>query len=48
MLFVFSFKNSDDDPARNYLDEYYMPLVEIKNFNALIENKSFKKNEKSI
>ena len=24
----------------NYFDEYYMPLVEIKNFNALIDNKT--------
>ena len=36
---MFSFKNGDDDPTRNYFDEYYMPLVEIKDFNALIDNK---------
>ena len=27
-LDVLSFKNGDDDPARNSFDEYYMPLVE--------------------
>ena len=40
-LFALSFKNGDDDPARNSFDEYYMPLVEIKVFNALIDNKPF-------
>ena len=38
-LLVFSFKNSDDDPTRNSFDEYYMPLVEIKDFNTFIDNK---------
>ena len=28
-LFVLSFKNSDDDRAKNYFDKYYMPLVTI-------------------
>ena len=40
-LFVLSFKNGNDDPTRNSFDEYYMPLVEIKYFNALIDNKPF-------
>ena len=40
-LFVLSFRNGDDDPTRNSFDEYYMPLVEIKDFNALIDNKPF-------
>ena len=40
-LFVLSFKNSDNDPARNSFDNHYMPLVEIKNFNALIDNEPF-------
>ena len=40
-LFVFLFKNSDDDPTRDYFDDYYMPLLEIKDFNALIDNKPF-------
>ena len=40
-LFGLSFKNGNYDPTRNYFDEYYMPLVEIKYFNALIDNKPF-------
>ena len=40
-LFVLSFKNGGDDPTRNFFDKYYMQLVEIKDFNALIDNKSF-------
>ena len=40
-LFVLSFKNGDGDPTRNSFDKYYMPSVEIKDFNALIDNKSF-------
>ena len=38
-VFLLSFKNSNADPARYYLDEYYITLVEIKDFNALIDNK---------
>ena len=38
-LFVLSFKNGNDDPARIYFDKYYMPSVEIKDFNALTDNK---------
>ena len=40
-LFVFSFKNGDDDSTRYSLDKYYMPLVKIKDFNVLIDNKPF-------
>ena len=40
-LFVLSFKNGDDYPIRNSFDEYYLPLAEIKDFNALIDNQSF-------
>ena len=40
-VFVLSFKNGDNDPTRNYFDEHYMSLVEMKNVNALIKNKSF-------
>ena len=40
-LFVLSFTNGQDDSTRNYFDEYYMPLVEIKAFNALNDNKPF-------
>ena len=39
--FVLSFKNSDDDPTRNSFDEFYMPLVKVKDFNALIGKKPF-------
>ena len=40
-LFVLSFKNSDNDPEIYYFDKYYMPLIEIKDFNVLIDNKPF-------
>ena len=40
-LFVLSFKNGDNDPIRDCFGKYYMPLVEIKDFNALINNKTF-------
>ena len=40
-LFVLSFKNGNTDPMRDSFDKYYMPLVEIKDFNALIDNKPF-------
>ena len=36
-----SFKNGNDDPNKNSFDEYYMPLQEIKDFKALIDNKPF-------
>ena len=40
-LFVFLFKNGNDDPTTNSFDNDYVPSVEIKYFNALIDNKSF-------
>ena len=40
-LFVLLFKNGDSNPRRISYDQYYMPLVEIKDFNALIDNKFF-------
>ena len=40
-LFVLSFKNGDDDPARNSFYVYYRSLVKIKDLNALIDNKPF-------
>ena len=40
-LFVISFKNDNNDPTRDSFNEYYMPLVEIKDFIALIDNKPF-------
>ena len=36
-LFVLSLKNGKKD----YFDKYYMLVVEIKDFNALIDSKSF-------
>ena len=39
-MFVLSFKNGNNDPARDSFNEYCMPLVEMKNFNALVDNKS--------
>ena len=40
-LFALSFKNGNNDPMRDAFDQYYMPLVEIKDFNTLIDNKPF-------
>ena len=39
-LFVMSFKNGDYD-LRNSFVECYMPLVEIKDFDVLFDNKPF-------
>ena len=40
-LFVLSFINCNDDLMRDSFNKYYMPLIEIKDFNALIKNKPF-------
>ena len=40
-MFVLSFKNSNDEPTIDSFDEYYIALVEINDFNALIGNKPF-------
>ena len=40
-LFVLSFKNGDNDPTRNSFDKYYVSLVQIKDFDTLINNKPF-------
>ena len=40
-LFVHLFKNCDDDPTIKSFDEYYILLVEIKDFNVLIDSKPF-------
>ena len=40
-LFVLLFKNGNSNSTKNYFDKYYMELVEIKDFNALIDYKSF-------
>ena len=37
-LFVLSIRNGNDDPMRDSFNKYYMPLVEIKDFKALINN----------
>ena len=39
--FAISFQNGDDDPTRNYFDEYHKPLVKIKDFYRLIYNRPF-------
>ena len=31
----------NDDPTRDLFEKYYMPLAEMKDFNALIDNKPF-------
>ena len=40
-LFILSFKAGDDDPTRRSFDKYYITLIEIKHFNASIDNKPF-------
>ena len=40
-FFALSFRNGGNDPARNYFDKYHVLLVEIKDFNAIIDNKPF-------
>ena len=35
------FKAGENDPTGNSFLKYYMPLIEIKYFNALIDNKPF-------
>ena len=40
-MFLLSFKNGKDDPSMNSFHKYYILLVEIKDFNALIDNKPF-------
>ena len=46
-MFVLSFKNGDDDSSRNSFDECYIPLVEIKDFNALTDNKPLKNRQEA-
>ena len=41
ILFALSFKNGNNDPTKNSFDRCYMPLVEIKDFNVLIDSKPF-------
>ena len=40
-MFALSFKNSNDDPIRDYFYKYDMLLVKIKDLNALINNNPF-------
>ena len=40
-MFILPFKAGENNPTRNYFDKYYMSLVEIKDFNTLIDNKLF-------
>ena len=40
-LFVQSFKDDGKDPTTDSFEKYSMPLVEIEDFNALINNKPF-------
>ena len=40
-MFVISFKNGNNDPKRDSFDKYHMLLIEIKDFNALMDNKPF-------
>ena len=40
-MIVLSFTNGKDDPSTVSFDKYNMPLVEIKDFKALIDNKLF-------
>ena len=37
---VLSFKNGNDDFKKDSFEKYYIPIVEIKYFNELIDNKS--------
>ena len=52
-LFLLSLRNGNNDPTTNSFDKYYMLLVEIKDFKAIIDNESFfdqpvKKEAKSV
>ena len=40
-LFILLIKNDDNDPTRNSSADYYLCLIEIKYFNAVINSKPF-------
>ena len=40
-LFALSFKNGSNDLTKDSFDRYSIPLVKIKDFNAVIDNKPF-------
>ena len=39
--FVVSFRAGGNERTRNSFEKYYMPLLEIKDFNVLIDNNPF-------
>ena len=41
MYLLSFFQNGDDDPTRYYFTKYYMPFAEVKDCDALIDNKPF-------
>ena len=50
---VLSSKKGNDDPTGNFFDKYCLPSVEIKDFDAVVDNKPFfwsvsKKQTKSV
>ena len=40
-MFALLFKNGNNDPTRDSFDQYYIPLVGMKDFKVLIDNKPF-------
>ena len=42
-LLVLSFRDGDNDPTRDSFEKCYISLVEIKDFNALTDNKLLEK-----
>ena len=40
-MFILSFKNGNGNPTRHSFVKYYVPLVEIKDCNALTNNEPF-------
>ena len=40
-MFVILLKNGNGDSTRDSFAKYYIPFIEIKYFNKLIEHKSF-------
>ena len=40
-LFVLLLEDDDNDPTIDSFGKYYMPLVEIKDFSTLIDNKAY-------
>ena len=41
MLFVLSFRFGRNMPTRYYFSRYYIPLIEAKGFDVLIDNKLY-------